>query len=460
MTKNDFDLVVIGAGSGGLTACGFARSLGAKVALIEKHRIGGDCTWTGCVPSKALLKAAKIAHETRHAARFGVLCGEASVDWPGVRGYVRGAIESVYAHETPDVIASRGVEVVIGEARFLDARSISASGRTIRAENFLITTGAKPFLPPIPGLDRIDVLTYEQIFDLEKLPEKLVVIGGGPIGCEMAQAFRRFGCAVAVVDVGLIPKDDPDAQQVIAKVFEREGIRFVRGLVDRVEKDRIHVGATAIDFDRVLVAVGRVPNTSGLDLEKAGVSYSKKGIATDAKLRTNVKHIYAAGDVIGGLQFTHLAGWQAFQAVRNALLPGASPGKPELVPWVTFTDPEVAQAGLLEDAARKQYGAIKVVKRGLDKIDRAVCEDDRDGFLKLVLRADGTLLGATIVAARAGEMISELAVAIDRGWKIWDLARTIHPYPTYSTALMQAAADAVNDASWMKWVRRFAATSG
>lgn len=446
MPARDFDLVILGAGSGGLTAAGFAAQLGAKVVLVEKNRIGGDCTWTGCVPSKALLKAAKVAHEIRTASRFGISTNQPVVEMATVRAYVRHAIEQVYQFETPDELHKRGIEVMQGAGRFIDPQTIQVGDQLVHGRAFLLTTGARPRVPCIEGLRDVPFLTYEQIFDNDRLPRSMIVIGGGPIGMEMAQAHQRLGSEVIVVADRLLPKDEPEAREVMRRVFEREGARFLWGRAKSVRKQdgEIVVASDGEEArgDLLLIASGRQPAVAGLDLEKAGVAYSEKGIPVDAHLRTNVKHIYAAGDVTGGHQFTHFAGWQAFQATRNALLPGSSPGITDLVPWVTFTDPEVAHVGLTEEQARSKYGeSVTVYRWEMTHTDRAICEDDRDGFIKLITKRDGSLLGATVVNVRAGETITEFIVAMKHGLKVSDLAGAIHAYPTYSTPVQQLAAE-------------------
>jgi len=441
-----YDLVVIGAGSGGLVGARFAAQLGAKVALVEKNRIGGDCTWTGCVPSKALLKVAKVAHDVRTAARYGIVASVPITEMSGVRGYVRRAMESVYQFETPEALAREGIDVIFGEARFLGDSEIAAGDRTIRSKAFLLTTGARPFVPPITGLQEVPFITYEQIFDIDVLPKTMVVIGGGPIGMEIAQAYQRLGSQVTIVTDRVLAKEEPEVQELMRQVLEREGARFVLEPAKSVRRERnaivISTEHHQVRGDVLLVAVGRKPNVDGMNIEKAGIKYSRTGIPVDDRLRTTVKHIYAAGDVTGGYQFTHYAGWQAFQAARNALLPGSSLGVSSLVPWVTFTDPEVAHIGATEEKARAEHGnRIRVHRWHMDKVDRAVCENDSSGLVKIVTKPDGTILGATIVASRAGETIVELLVAMKEKMKIGDLAAAIHPYPTYSTAVQQMAAD-------------------
>jgi pyruvate/2-oxoglutarate dehydrogenase complex dihydrolipoamide dehydrogenase (E3) component len=454
MADITYDLIIVGAGSGGLTAAAFAAQLGAKVALVEKRRVGGDCTWTGCVPSKALLKAARVAHETRFAAYYGIVYNGAEppkTDMAKVREYVRGTINEIYRHEAPEELELQGIKVVLGAARFLDANTIEAAGQTLRAKYFLLTTGAHPFIPPIDGLAEVPFVTYEQIFDNDRLPAAMVVIGTGPVGTEMAQAYQRFGAQVTMIGDRLLPKEEPEVQEVMSRVLAREGMKFVWGRAASVKQDG---GEIIVTSDRgyeargemLLVASGRRPTVKGLDLEAAGVTYSGKGIPVDEQLRTNVKNIFAAGDCVGGHQFTHYAGWQAFQACRNALLPGSSAGFTDVVPWVTFTDPEVAHVGLTEAEAREKFGdAVKVSRWEMSRADRAVCENDTDGFIKAVTKKDGTLVGATIVAARAGEAITEFIVALKNGLKAIDLANSIHAYPTYSTAVQQLAAGVAID---------------
>lgn len=440
-----FDIVIIGAGSGGLTAAGFAAQLGAKVALVEKHRIGGDCTWTGCVPSKALLKAAKVAHEVRRAYRYGVVAEPPRTDMARVRAYVRSVIAAVYAHEAPDELRRNGIEVVLAPARFLDAHTIAAGDRRLTAKYFLICTGAHPVHPAIDGLADTPFLTYETIFDLEELPPRLAVIGGGPIGCEMGQAFQRLGAQVTLFAERLLPKEEPEVNQTLRAVFECEGMRLIPGRARSVGPRNgvicVESEAGCAEAETLFVAVGRRPNIAGLDLDKAGVEADARGVPVDAHLRTNVKHIFAAGDVLGGHQFTHFAGWQAFLAVRNALLLGGAAGFTDVVPWVTFTDPEAAHVGMTEAEARAKYGAaVKVNQWAMSRTDRAVCDNDTDGFLKMVSRGDGTLLGATMVAPRAGEALTEFTLALNHRLKVTDIANAIHAYPTYSTAVQQLAA--------------------
>ncbi|MFN7928817.1 MAG: FAD-dependent oxidoreductase [Blastocatellia bacterium] len=451
MSKEKYDLIIIGAGSGGLTAAGFAAQLGARVALVEKQRVGGDCTWTGCVPSKALLKAAKIAHDARVAAQYGILAAPPSTDMAQVRNYVRSTIQQIYQHETPEALQQQGIETILAPARFLNANTIQTGARTLQAKRFLLCTGAHPFIPPLRGLQDVPFITYEQIFDNDRLPATMIVLGAGPVGMELAQAYQRLGAQVTVVGERLLPKEEREVQEVMHRVFTREGMQFVWGKAVAVSKDGAGIVVRTaqggeVRGESLLVASGRKPTVTGLDLEKAGVAYSDKGIPVDNQLRTNVKNIYAAGDCLGGYQFTHFAAWQSFQAARNALLPGSSSGFTDIVPWVTFTDPEVAHVGLTEAQARAKFGdRIKINRWEMNNADRAVCENNQDGFIKVVSRNNGTILGATIVATRAGEAITEFVVALKNNLKVIDLANSMHAYPTYSTAVQQLAAKVAID---------------
>jgi pyruvate/2-oxoglutarate dehydrogenase complex dihydrolipoamide dehydrogenase (E3) component len=446
-----YDLVIIGGGSAGLSAASFAAQFGARVAIVEKHRIGGDCTWTGCVPSKTLRKAAKVAHAMRTAGRYGLSSVEPAVDLKAVMDHVRSVVGEIYDEESPEVLRAGGIDVYLGGARFLDPHTLAAGEARLSARKVLIATGAHPFIPPIQGLAGVGYLTYESIWELETLPRHLLVVGAGPIGCEMAQAFRRLGSEVTLVASRdrLLPRDEPDASRVLDKVFGSEGIEIVYNARvelawrDEANDPQIHIGAgsNGLVGDALLIAAGRRPNVTGLDLENAGVDYGAEGIQVDDNLRTSQRHIYAAGDCTGSYQFTHYAGWQAAMAVRNALLPGTSRGVTDRVPWATFTDPEVAHVGLSEDQARMGFGDdVMTCHWPMSKVDRARTEGEPAGFIKLIHRKNGTLLGTTIVAAQAGEMIHEWIVALDQGIKVGDLSNALHVYPTYSIASMQAAA--------------------
>jgi pyruvate/2-oxoglutarate dehydrogenase complex dihydrolipoamide dehydrogenase (E3) component len=446
MASPSYDLVVIGAGAGGLTAARFAAQLGARVALVERDRIGGDCTWTGCVPSKSLIRVAKAAQEIRNAARFGLCSQPVTVQMDAVRRYIDEKVQRIYTPTSPEALAREGIEVVLGQPAFVDARTLVVRGRELRARRFLIATGARPAIPTISGLDSVPYFTYQRIFENETLPGSLIVIGGGPLGLEIAQAYRRLGSQVTIVAKGLLRRDDAEAADVVRQVLAREGVRFVAARATAVHRERDTIVVTAngaqLRGEMLLVAAGRKPNVEHLALDRAGVAYSPRGVPVDDRLRTNVPHIYAAGDVVGGEQFSHVAAWEAFEAARNALLPGSASGRPNPIAWTTFTDPEVAQVGLTESAARERFGGrLSIARWNLSRVDRAVCDDDVDGFIKIVATSRGVIVGATIVAARAGEMSAEMSVAIARQLKIGEIATALHAYPTYATALQQMASE-------------------
>jgi len=436
-----YDLIVLGGGSAGLVAAKFAGRLGVKVALVEMERLGGDCTWQGCVPSKALLKVAKTAHAARSGEAYGVFTEPPTADMEKVRDYVQGVIQDVYSHETPEAVQESGVEPFIGRAVFLDPHTIEVTletGETVKltGKKFVITTGATPAKLPIPGLEDVPYHTYKTLFHNTTLPKRMVTIGGGPIGMEMSQAYSRLGAEVTIVTDRILQHDEPEVGETMQRLFEREGIKFEFGMVSQIEKDGdeiiVHVGDDKlITADMLLVAVGRVPNVGSLDMEKAGVKYTKQGVQAADTLRTTADHIYAAGDILGGPQFTHYAGFQGYIAARNALLPGASKGVTEVLPWATFTEPEAAHVGLTEAQARDKYGNEVSVKHFyLKNGDRSQAEHDLDGFIKVVHR-NGKMLGATVVANRAGEMINEYTIALSNGWNVGGISNSMHVYPTY-----------------------------
>ena len=456
MKVPEYDLAIIGAGASGLIAVDFALQLGARTALIDKGPIGGDCTWTGCVPSKSLIKAATVAHYVRVASRYGVECSAPQVDLPKVRAYLRGTIEQIYEPTKPENLEKKGMDVLIGAASFVDPHTLRVGDRIIRARKFLINTGAVPRLPAIEGLSSVPFLTYQQIFENDRMPEHLVIVGGGPIGCEIAQAYRRLGARVTIIAEHLILHEDDEISALMERIFASEGIVRIVARAKSVSGSAgsivVHTAVGNTTGDLLLIATGRAPLVRNLGLEAAGVRYSDRGIAVDKYLRTSVRHIYAAGDVIGGSQYSHLAGWQGFQAVRNALLPGKNRGMSESLSRITFTSPEVAQVGLTEREARKQHFAdlLQVMTFDIAKVDRAVNEDDREGLLKIIALRNGRILGAVIVGERAGETITELAIAIRNRLKLADLASTIHPYPTYSSGVQFLAAKMAMEATFSR----------
>lgn len=445
MSTLEYDLAIIGAGASGLIAAGFAVQLGARTALIDKGPIGGDCTWSGCVPSKSLIKVASVTHHARNAARYGVNVSAPTTCMPQVREYLRSTIQKIYEPTMPEALRKKGMDVLIGPAHFLDPRTLQVGDEKIRAKKFLINTGAQARIPAISGLDDVPYVTYQKIFENDHLPQHLLIVGGGPIGCEIAQAYRRLGAQVTILAEHLLPREEPEVQDVLNRIFASEGIQHIaaRAAFVRSQGSDITVESCAgsATGDLLLIATGRAPLVHNLALRAARVRYSESGIEVNKFLQTSARHIYAAGDVIGGPQFSHLAGWQGFQAVRNALLPGNNPGTTAAMPHITFTSPEVAQIGLTEAVAHAQFRENDLTIKSFDigKVDRAVNEDDRLGLIKIVARRNGLILGASIVGERAGETITEIAVAMRNGLKLADLAATVHPYPTYSTGVQLLA---------------------
>ncbi|MGH8148735.1 MAG: dihydrolipoyl dehydrogenase family protein [Steroidobacteraceae bacterium] len=444
MTSFDYDFAIIGAGAAGLIAADFALQLGARVALIEQDQIGGDCTWTGCVPSKSLLKAAGVAADIRRAALFGLEAGAPRADLRRVREYLRGTIEHIYAPTAPDALRAKGLAVHLGRTQFADPHTLDVSGSSVRARKLLICTGAVPRRPPLPGLDQVLYLTYKEVFENDRLPGSMLVVGGGPVGCEVAQSYQRLGASVTIIAPRLLPRDEPEASELLSQVFAAEGVRHIRARALAVRSEGglalIETEQGAVSGELLFVAVGRTPSLGGLELEKAGVRHSERGVGVNSRLQTSARHIYAAGDCIGGPQFSHLAGWQAFQATRNALLPGSSAGVSVTVPEVTFTAPEVARVGCSEHAARERFGDdMRAATLDLAHVDRAVNEADCRGFIKLITHRNGRILGATIMAERAGEALAEVSLAMTNHLTIGQVASAIHPYPTYSAALQLLA---------------------
>ena len=444
------DICVIGAGSAGLSVAAGAAQMGARTVLIEAARMGGDCLNTGCVPSKALLAAAKAAANIRHAGRFGVQAGEPQVDFAAVNRHVHDVIAQIAPHDSVERFTGLGCTVIQARARFVDERTVEAGGQRIRARRFVIATGSRAAVPPIPGLADIPFFTNENIFENKALPEHLIVIGGGPIGCEMAQAHRRLGARVSVLDLAtILPKDDPDLVAVVRQALRSGGITIEEGArILKVERCDGGVAVVVADGDgereivgsHLLVAAGRRPNVEELGLEAAGVLYSPKGIEVDQRLRTSNRRIFAAGDVAGGYQFTHLAGYHAGIVLRNALF--RLPAKVDVgaLPWVTYTDPELAHVGLTEAQARTEgRDDVRVLTSTFAENDRARTERATEGLIKVVVSKRGQVLGASIVGPHAGELILPWVLAVGQRMMIGTLAGVIAPYPTLSEISKRAA---------------------
>lgn len=447
------DICVIGGGSAGLSVAAAAAAFGVPVVLIENHKMGGDCLNTGCVPSKALLAAARHAHAMRSSAAFGVTADDVDVDFIKVRDHVRDVIGSIAPVDSAERFTGLGVRVIKGHATFKDKRTVSVDGKIdIRARRFVIATGSTPALPPIPGLDQGPYLTNESIFDLDALPGHLVIIGGGPIGLEMAQAFRRLGSAVTVCEAAKpLAKDDPECAAIVLDQLTREGVTLRSGVkvtsvahapgkvTLTIEGDK---GEETIDGTHLLVAAGRKPTVDGLCLEAGGIKFDKSGIAVGKNLKTSNRRVYAIGDCAAGqLQFTHAANYHAGLVIRSALFRLPVKVNNDVIPWVTYTDPELAQTGLSEAEARKRGHAIRILRWPYHDNDRAQAERTTHGHVKVITSAKGAILGVTIVGAHAGELITTWTLAMAQKLNIRAMTGIIVPYPTLAEIGKRAAID-------------------
>ncbi len=447
-----WDLVVVGGGTAGIVAAKTAARVGASVLLVERDRPGGDCLWTGCVPSKAILAAAQAAAAARTAHRFGVHVDGVRVDFPAVMAHVRAAVARIAPADSPQALGREGVSVLAGEARFAGPSTVEVDGRTITFRRAVLATGAAPAVPPVPGLADAAYLTSDTIWGLTELPAELVVLGGGSIGCELGQAFARLGSRVTIVEgaARVLPREDRYAAELVAAALASDGVALLTGsAVASVEQAEGTSGRllleddTAVPYDRLVVAVGRSPRTRGIGLEAAGVEVDQRGfVVVDRRLRTTNPRIWAAGDLTGHPQFTHIAGVHGSLAATNAVLGAHRRVDLTAMPRVTFTHPEVAAVGLPTDPAPP---GLRVVEWDHDHVDRAVAEDESDGLTRLVLDDRGRVLGATVVSPRAGETLGELTVAVKHGLRTRDLAGVIHPYPTFNDGAWNAAIADVRD---------------
>jgi pyruvate/2-oxoglutarate dehydrogenase complex dihydrolipoamide dehydrogenase (E3) component len=437
-----YNLVVIGAGTAGLVCAAGAAGLGARVALVEKHRLGGDCLNYGCVPSKALLRCARAVAEVRRAGEFGVrVPGPVEVDFPAVMGRMRRLRAGISQHDSAGRFRGLGVDVFLGEARFTGPDTVAVNGRTLRFARAVIATGARPATLDLPGIDQLGCLTNETVFDLTELPRRLAVIGAGPIGCELGQAFRRFGSEVHLFNRSdrLLAREEPEAVAALRQQLEADGVRLHLGVTpaggERVDGQKfLLLGGDPpgmLPADAVLVAVGRRPNVEGLGLEQAGVEHDQAGVKVNDFLQTTNRRVYAAGDVCSAYKFTHAADAMGRIVLRNALFFGRARVSGLVIPWCTYTDPEVAHVGLTRQEAEGHGLAVQTFRVSLAEVDRAVLDGDTDGFAIAHSRRGGDrIVGATLVARRAGEMVGELALAMTKGLGLSALSETIHCYPT------------------------------
>jgi pyruvate/2-oxoglutarate dehydrogenase complex dihydrolipoamide dehydrogenase (E3) component len=444
---NEWDLVVIGGGTAGLVASRTAARFGARAVLIEDNRLGGDCLWTGCVPSKSLISAADAAKTARSSALLGVSVSDVVVDFARVMEHVQAAMHDIAPVDSAESLMRDNIEVVIGRARFTGPGTVDVNGRELRFRQALVATGAAPSLPDIPGIDAVEVLTSETFWDLRTLPERLVVLGGGAIGCEIAQAMARLGAAVTLVHRGprILPKEDERASAIVRAALIADGVDLrsnttVTGVssADRRSGTFTLSDGSTLGFDRVLAALGRRPNTAGLDLQRVGVRQDSHGnVVVNSRLRTSNPRIWAAGDVTGLPQFTHTAGVNASVAATNAILGLTRSFDSAAIPRVTFTHPEVGAVGLqATDAASRGH---RIVTRDHEHVDRAVTEAKTDGYTQLVVDRRGRVLGGTVVGPRAGETLGEISLAVKNRLTTSDIAGTTHAYPTYNDGLWNVA---------------------
>lgn len=475
--KGRYNLVVIGAGTAGLVSAAGAAGLGAKVALVEKHLLGGDCLNYGCVPSKGIISAARIAAAVRDAGQFGVHVPEGwNADFGAAMERMRKLRAGISRHDSAARFRDLGVDVFLGDGHFTGPDTISVAGRTLRFSKAAIATGARAAAPPIPGLDQIDYLTNESVFSLTELPNRIGIIGAGPIGCELAQTFAQFGSEVILVEAahGILPREEPDAAEIVKGSLLRDGVRLLC-CGQRIEVRRrgdqvfLHVeshGASHEEpVDTLLVAVGRAPNVEGLNLEIAGVAYDvKAGIQVDDHLRTTNSRVFAAGDVCSQYKFTHAADFMARIVIRNALFKGRAKASALVIPWCTYTSPEIAHVGMYAKEAGARGIAIDTCTQELSDVDRAVLEGETEGFVRIhTKKGTDRIVGATIVAANAGDMISEITLAMTHGLGLKKIADTIHPYPTQAEAIRKVG-DLYNRSrltpfvkslfqKWLAWTR-------
>lgn len=443
------DICVIGAGSGGLSVAAAAAAFGRSVVLIERHKMGGDCLNYGCVPSKALLAAGKRAHAMRTASQFGIASVEPEISMRAVHDHVHDVIGAIAPNDSVERFTGLGVRVILAAGRFIDKRTVAAGEFRIRARRFVIATGSTPLVPPIPGLENVPYFTNETIFDNQERLHHLIIVGGGPIGVELAQAHARLGSRVTVLEAAkALGKDDPELTKVVLERLAQEGVAVHEGTkVERVEgglgRVAVHVSVGedkhVVEGTHLLLAVGRKPGIADLGLEMAGIRHDNRGIKVNAGLKTSNRRVFAIGDAAGGLQFTHVANYHAGIVIRRALFRLPAKVDNTLVPWVTFTDPELAHVGLSEAEAEKKVGRVNVLRWPYHENDRAQTERETTGHIKVVTARNGLILGATIVGAEAGELIGMWALAISQKMKIKAMIGWISPYPTLGEINKRAA---------------------
>jgi len=454
------DLCVIGGGSAGLSVAAGAAMLGRNVVLIEKGEMGGDCLNTGCVPSKALIAAASRAAAMRDNAKYGVANAEPQIDFAAVMDHVQGVIDAIAPIDSQERFEGLGVTVLRDHASFTAPRELKAGDAAVKAKHFVVATGSRPFIPPVPGIEDVPYFTNESIFKNRTLPRHLVVIGGGPIGVELAQAHARLGARVTIIEGGkILGKEDPELVEIVRARLVKEGVEIIEDArAEKISKTEsgisVSIGARAIDGSHLLVAAGRKPVVDGLNLEAAGVDYTEKGIRNDDRLRTTNKRIFVAGDIAGRRQFTHVAGYHASVLVRNILFKMPAKNNEHLAPRVTYADPELAQVGLTEQEARERHGEVRVARWPGSKNDRAEAERSTEGLVKAVTDKKGRILGAGIVGEGAGDLLQPWTLAITSKLKIRAFTDMIAPYPTRGEASKRAAGDWYSETLFSPRTRR------
>ncbi len=457
-----YDLAIIGAGSGGLSVAAAAAQFGQKVILFEKGKMGGDCLNYGCIPSKALIAASKQAHTFRTSGKYGISVVEPKIDFKKVHSYVQSVIAAIAPNDSVERFEELGVKVVLGEARFRGAKSVETKEGIFSAKRFVIATGSRAAVPPIPGLASVSYFTNETIFENTKLPKHLAIIGGGAIVVELAQAHRRLGSDVTVIEAfEPLAKDDPELANIVIESLRADGIKILtRAAIKKISKSKTGIvieteGHGKITGSHLLVAAGRVANVEGLNLEAAGVAYTAKGVTVDKGFRSSQKHVYAIGDVAGGLQFTHVANYHAGLVIRNALFRLPVKNRTDIIPHITFSDPALAQIGLTEAEALRQFGSsVTVVRWPFHDNDRAQAEGKTSGLIKAVIGKRGKILGVGIVGAQAGEIIQPWVLAMTEGLKIKSIASMVAPYPTFGEINRRVAVNYFSGLASNPWVRR------
>ena len=456
-----YDLAIIGAGSGGLSVAAAAAQFGQKVILFEKGKMGGDCLNYGCIPSKALIAASKQAHTFRTAGKYGISAVEPKVDFKKVHAYVQSVIAAIAPNDSVERFEKFGVKVVLSEARFRDAKSVETKEGVFSAKRFVIATGSRAAVPPIEGVESVAYFTNETIFENKTLPKHLVVIGGGAIGVELAQAYRRLGSVVTVIEAfEPLATDDPELAGLVLESLRADGVKIMaHTAIRKISKSKTGIaveteGHGKIMGSHLLVATGRVANVEGLNLEAAGVAYTARGITVDKGLRSSQKHVYAIGDVAGGLQFTHVANYHAGLVIRNALFRLPVKNRTDSIPHVTFTDPELAQVGLTEAEALKQFGSgVRVLRWPFHDNDRAQTEGKTGGLIKVVIGKRGKILGVGIAGAQAGELIHPWVLAMTEGLKIKSIASMVAPYPTFGEINRRVSINYFSGLATKPWLR-------